>query len=209
MRFLCIALYQPVNFETTIQCNVTMRLSVELRRGVDNQAVPATLLSLTSKHAEDFVMRWQSQLEEASQEDKYWNWHFKQRISETRDNHEAYAVECEGVTQGLIAIETQQHRSVLAPGEPLVYVARLSSAPWNRRQIQEPPQFRRVGTLLLRFSRIRSLALGYKGRVGLHALPNAESFYEHRGMVRFDFPADAYVDDDEPMTYFEYPPRRR
>lgn len=186
-----------------------VRLSVELRRGVDNQAIPATLLRLTSKHVEDFAMRWQLLLEEASEEDKYWNWHFKQRISQTHDNHEAYAVECEGVTQGLMAIETQQHRSVLAPGEPLVYVARLSSAPWNRGQIQEPPRFRRVGTLLLRFSRIRSLALGYKGRVGLHALPNAEGFYERRDMMRFDFPAEAYADDDEPLTYFEYPSRRR
>ena len=186
-----------------------VRLSVELRRGLDNQAVPAMLLSLTSKHIEDFVMRWRPPLEEASQEDKYWDWHFKQRLSETRDNHETYAVECEGVTQGLMALETQQHRSVLAPGEPLVYVARLSAAPWNRRQVQDPPIFKRVGTLLLRFSRIRSLALGYKGRVGLHALPNAEGFYERRNMTRFDFSADVYVDDDEPLAYFECPPYRR
>lgn len=147
---------------------------------------------------------------QASQEDKYWDWHFKQRLSETRDNYEAYAVECEGNTQGLIALETQQHRSVLAPGERLVYVVTLSAAPWNRKQIQNPPLFKRVGTLLLNFSRIRSLALGYKGRVGLHALPNAKGFYERRNMTRFDFPADAYVDaEDEPLTYFEYPPRRR
>ena len=186
-----------------------MRLSVELRRGADNQAVPATLLNLTAKHIEDFSGRWQSLLEEASQEDKYWDWHFKQRLSGTHDNYEAYAVECEGSTQGLIALETQQHRSVLTPGEPIVYVVRLSAAPWNRKQIQDPPLFRRVGTLLLRFSRIRSLALGYKGRVGLHALPNSEGFYERLNMTRFDFSADAYVDDDEPLTYFEYPPRRR
>ena len=107
-----------------------MRLSVELRRGVDNQAVPATLLSLTSKHTEDFVVRWRSQLEESSQEDKFWDWHFKKRLSETRDNYETYAVECEGVTQGLMAIETQQHHSVIAPGgESLVYVVALSAAP--------------------------------------------------------------------------------
>ena len=65
-----------------------VRLSVELRRGVDNQAIPATLLRLTSKHVEDFAMRWQLLLEEASEEDKYWDWHFKQRISQTRDNYE-------------------------------------------------------------------------------------------------------------------------
>ena len=186
-----------------------VRLSVELRRGADNQAVPATLLSLTSKHVEDFVRQWRSQLEKTSQEDKYWDWHFKQRLSATRDNYETYAVECEGVTQGLIALETQKHRSVLEPGESLVYVVALSAAPWNRKQVQNPPLFKRVGTLLLRFSRIRSLALGYKGRVGLHALPDAEGFYERRNMTRFDFSADTYVDSDEPLTYFEYPHSRR
>ena len=186
-----------------------MQISAELRRGADNQVVPATLVSLSPKHTEDFSTRWRPPLAEASSDDKYWDWHFKQRLSENRDNYEAYAVECEGLTQGLLAIETRQHRSVLDPGESLVYVVALSAAPWNRTQLQNPPQFKRVGTLLLNFSRIRSLALGYKGRVGLHALPDAEGFYERRDMMRYDFPADAYVDDDEPLTYFEYPPRRR
>lgn len=186
-----------------------MKISAELRRGLDNQAVSATLLSLNQKHIEDFATRWRAPLVQASQADKYWDWHFKERLSETRDNYEGYAVECEGTTQGLLALETQQHRSVLAPSEPLVYVVALSAAPWNRKPLQNPPQFKRVGTLLLNFSRIRSLALGYKGRVGLYALPDAEGFYERRSMTRFDFPADAYVDDDEPLTYFEYPPRRR
>ena len=190
--------------------DVTVQILVELRRGEDNQAVSATLLSLTPKHVEDFAMRWRSPLAQASQEDKYWDWHFKQRLSATRDNYESYAVECEGDTQGLMALETQQHRSVLSPGEPLVYVVALSVAPWNRKQLQNPPVFKRVGTLLLNFSRVRSLALRYKGRVGLHALPNAEGFYERRHMMRFGFSAEDYIDaDNEPLTYFEYPPRRR
>jgi hypothetical protein len=107
-------------------------------------------------------------------------------------------------------LETQQHRSAQVPHEPLVYVSALSVAPWNRKQIQNPPLFKRVGTLLLNFSRVRSLALGYKGRVGLHALPEAEGFYERRNMMRFGLPVENYIDpDDEPLTYFEYPPRGR
>jgi hypothetical protein len=177
---------------------------------VDNQAVSATLLSLTAKHIEDFAMRWRSPLVQSSQEDKYWDWHFKQRLSETRENYEGYAVECEGDTQGLMVLETQLHRSVLAPSEPLVYVVVLSVAPWNRKPLRNPPDFKRVGTLLLRFSRIRSLALGYEGRVGLHSLAEAEGFYERRNMMCFGIPDDSYIDrDDEPLTYFEYPPYRR
>lgn len=186
-----------------------VRLSVELRRGEDNQATAATLLSLSPKHVENFASTWQPSLRQASQADKYWDWHFNQRLSTTCDNYESYAIECEDRLQGLLALETQQHRSVLTPGAPLIYIVALSAAPWNRKQLQTPPLFRRVGTLLLNFSRIRSLALGYKGRVGLHSLPDAEGFYERRQMMRFDFPTDAYVDDDEPLAYFEYPPFRR
>ncbi|MGI8934225.1 MAG: hypothetical protein ACR2FS_09150 [Phormidesmis sp.] len=187
-----------------------MKLLIRLLRGVDEQPVDATLVSLTQKHVDHFTTQWQTALIESMQEDKYWDWAFKQRIADTYDNQEGYAIECNGDTQGLIMLETQQHRSVLVPHEPLVYVAALSSAPWNRKQIQNPPLFKRVGTLLLNFSRVRSLALGYKGRVGLHALPNAEGFYERRNMMRFDFPAEDYIDaDDEPLPYFEYPPRGR
>lgn len=189
---------------------VLVELLVQLLRGVDERPVEATLISLNQKHVEHFVTRWQPALIQATQADKYWDWQFKQRTAETYDNQECYAVECDGDTQGLLMLETQHHRSVLTPGEPLAYVAALSVAPWNRKQLRNPPLFKRVGTLLLRFSRVRSLALGYKGRVGLHSLPGAESFYEQRRMLRFDFPADPYIDsEEEPLVYFEYPPRRR
>lgn len=55
----------------------------------------------------------------------------------------------------------------------------------------------------------RSEALGYEGRVGLESLPGAEGFYEQRNMIRFEPEIDPYVDDELPLAYFEYPPRRR
>ena len=185
-----------------------VRLSIELRRGLDNQAIPATLLSLTSKHIEDFAAWWRPLLKEASQEDRYWDWHFKQRLSEKLDNHETYAVECDGDTQGLMALETRQHRSQFFPGRPLVYVAKLSAAPWNRRSVQSPTRFKTVGRTLLEYSRVRSLELGYAGSVGLHSLPAVEGFYEHVNMMRLDpDPNDVIDSDDLPLVYFEYPPR--
>lgn len=184
-----------------------MQVSINLRQGVDNQLVSATLLSLSNKHVEDFSSEWQTLLRQATQEDKYWDWHFKQRLSETRDNYESYAIECEGVTQGLMALETQQHRSQYFPGHPLVYVVMLSAAPWNRRQIQSPPRFKTVGRTLLEYSRVRSVELGYAGSIGLHALPGAESFYEHLNMMRIDPEPEDIIDSDEvPLVYFEYPP---
>ena len=82
---------------------------------------------------------------------------------------------------------------------PLVYVEAVASAPWNRAALERPPFFKKVGRLLLLFARQRSLALGYGGRVGLHALLEAEGFY-HRFQMP-DYGPDPEKDD---LVYFEY-----
>lgn len=88
-----------------------MELLVQLPRGLDEQLVDATLLSLTQKHVDDFVTRWQPALIQATQENEYWDWEFKERIAQKQDNQECYAVECNGDTQGLIMLETQKQRA--------------------------------------------------------------------------------------------------
>lgn len=187
-----------------------VQLSVSLVRGHDDQVVEAMLVSLAQNHVLDFESFWQDQLRQFIQEDKYWDWAFKQRLTTTRINYEGYAVECEGRTQGLMMLETQAHRSQFYPGNRLVYIEALSTAPWNRSQLQSLPRFKAVGTVLLEFSRLRSLELGYDGRVGLHALPGAEGFYERKNMMRSDFdPAELIDPEEESLTYFEYPPFSR
>jgi hypothetical protein len=57
---------------------------------------------------------------------------------------------------------------------------------------------------------VRSLALGDEGRVGLHALPGAESSYEYRNMMRYEASPEDFIDaDDEQLTHLEYPASRR
>jgi hypothetical protein len=103
----------------------------------------------------------------------------------------------------LMMIETAQHGSRITPGERLVYVDGIASAPWNRKAIQRPQKFKGVGTALLEFARNRSLELGYEGRVGLHCLPGAEGFYDRQGML--DLGSD---EDYEDLIYFEFGPWR-
>ena len=96
------------------------------------------------------------------------------------------------------------------PRAKVVYVEALSVAPWNRQQIMKPPRFKTVGTALLEFSRLRSVELGYEGRIGLKALPSAEGFYERKNMMRCDADPEDLIDpEDEQLTYFEYPPLNR
>ena len=96
-------------------------------------------------------------------------------------------------------VETQLHDSRSAIGQRLVYIQYITSAPWNRKEIQRPLRYKGVGTALLRYARLRSVELGYGGRIGLHSLPTAERFYENQNMLNLG------IDEEyENLTYFEY-----
>jgi hypothetical protein len=86
-------------------------------------------------------------------------------------------------------------------GRPLVYLDFIETAPWNWT-IPELGQFGVYGACgMILFDRVvqRSKEEGFRGRVGLHALPQAERFYEDRcGMVPLG--KDASKQD---LMYFE------
>ncbi|MEO1353908.1 MAG: GNAT family N-acetyltransferase [Cyanobacteria bacterium J06635_15] len=174
---------------------------IQIVRYSDGQLVEAVLTELAQRHLEDFNRRWRIQLVELGAEDKFWDWAYKKRIAQTGSGYESYAIEWNEITQGLLALETHYHRSQIDSdrGQPLVYVQALATAPWNRRTAQSGRQFSGIGALLLNFARRRSLQLGYGGRVALHALPNAERFYEALNMMNFD-PDPDY----DGLVYFEY-----
>ena len=182
-----------------------MQIEIQLQQG-NGQLVTAHLCTMQMRHLQDFNTIWKSMLEGLNAEDTFWDWTRKKRLSLSQDRYEAYAIEYDDLTQGLLWIETQWHRSQWAIGQPLVYVEALASAPWNRRLINPDPWLQGVGTILLQFARKRSLDLGYQGRLGLHALPGSESFYEALNMLNFGY------DSEREMTYFEYgllnPPQR-
>jgi len=64
-------------------------------------------------------------------------------------------------------------------GMPLVYIDYLEAAPWNWQvpALGVVGEFKGVGSLLFRRAVLQSVAEGFSGRVGLHALPQAEEFY--------------------------------
>ncbi|HEY6351230.1 MAG TPA: hypothetical protein VI636_17640 [Candidatus Angelobacter sp.] len=95
-------------------------------------------------------------------------------------NFEYYAVECEEMTQGMIFLETDFHKS--RNGKNLAYVDFLAIAPWNRQEIARNPKYRGTGSLLMYLAVSRSEQLGYKYRTGLHSLPAARTFYGKLGM---------------------------
>jgi hypothetical protein len=103
--------------------------------------------------------------------------------------------------QGLMLVEQMIEFSKLSPnkGEPLLYIKYLEVAPKNVALYTNPRKFLGVGCVLLRIAVAYSIAVGCEGRVGLHALPQAEAFYQKNGMTKLDCdPAHAG------LRYFEF-----
>jgi hypothetical protein len=163
---------------------VQLQENVKLLRVSDNQVVDAVILELSGKHIADFETFWKPRLKSSREEDSHWDWVNKYLLT-TTPNYERYALECAQIAQGLTILELDCSRSRLESGKSLVYLDYLSTAPWNRPSIQNPPSCKGVGTILFNFVISRSIDLEYKGRVGLHALPGAENFYIKQNMISF------------------------
>ncbi len=174
-----------------------MKETVKLFRVCDTKVVDSDLLDLSPKHLADFDTFWKARLQPSNAEDRHWDW-VNKYLQLVTPNYERYALECESITQGLMILELDCHRSRLESGQSLVYVDYLATAPWNRSSIQNLPSYKGVGTALFTLAIKRSFDLGYKGRLGLHALPLAEAFYSKLEMV--DFGNDA---DKQNLKYFE------
>ena len=137
-----------------------------------------------------------------------WHWDWRDKMNEIRDllGHTGYSVVCRDVTQGMMRLDlvSKQARHQTQRGKPLVYVDYLEVAPWNwREEYADPPIYRLVGSVLTHAAFTRSVNEGFKGRVGLHSLPQAVPFYERGGFTNFGTHPDEF---DGKLPYFEATP---
>jgi hypothetical protein len=133
-------------------------------------------------------------------EHSHWAWEAKVAASARLLSCPTLAIECDGETQGLMLLKTDGHFARLKAqlNKPLVYVTYLASAPWNLQSVLDQPRFSGVGTVMMAAAIQISIEAEFKGRVGLHALPQAESFYEQHGLLSLG------VDyEKENLKYFE------
>jgi hypothetical protein len=134
----------------------------------------------------------------------HWEWGEKVKGSAHLLSCPTLAIESAGQTQGLMLVKTDGHFGKL-PGEtgkPLVYVVYLATAPWNLRQLVPQPRFSGVGLLLLYAAIQISLDAEFKGRIGLHSLPQSEGFYERHG-----FQCLGVDPSKEDLKYYELSPQ--
>jgi hypothetical protein len=110
---------------------------------------------------------------------RHWNWKAKTQEIESRLDQQCFSIVSENMTQAMM-ITQQSYRAKIESqrNEHLVYIDFLEAAPWNRRELQsETAKYAGCGSILIRaaveFSKLES----FKGRVGLHSLPQSNDFY--------------------------------
>jgi len=132
-------------------------------------------------------------------EHDHWRWAKKIDSARLLLSFPTFGIAVDGVPQGLMMLKTDGVFSRFSGQErlPIVEVVFLATAPWNLRSVVSDPRYGGVGTNLLKAAVEVSFELGFKGRVGLLALHQAESFYERHDLTCFG------MDSKKPMKYYE------
>jgi hypothetical protein len=176
--------------------------------------------AITEKQLEDWEGEWLPELFKAMQrlrragverkhwpQSRHWDWRKKTAALQGMLANPGYSVMCAGLTQGMMLVDTTTKRCRLESqkGKNLVYVSFVENAPWNRRELLfDPPRYRGVGTILIRAAIELSKEEEFKGRIGLHSLPQSNGFYANVcGMT------DMGIDQAyEGLRYFEMTPEQ-
>lgn len=163
---------------------------VYLRKLATGQLVEASLLDeVTNRHLALWKGAWQKAMRahcagrvlRDQPEDQHWDWKWKANQWRPMLGYHSFAITCEGELQGLmLAGDLRSARIQAQFGKPIVYVEYLATAPWNRRELQARPRYSGVGMVMLAAAVETSFELGYRGRIGLHALSRAEAFYRDK-----------------------------
>ena len=137
---------------------------------------------------------------------RHWNWRKKVEGLQGMLAYPGFSIVCSGLTQGMMIVDTTTKHCRIGSqkGKNLVYIEYVENAPWNRSELRNPPQYRGVGSILIRATVALSHEEGFKGRIGLHSLPQANSFYANTcGMT------DLGIDPDyQNLRYFEMTPEQ-
>ncbi|MBA1159213.1 GNAT family N-acetyltransferase [Microvirga mediterraneensis] len=189
-------------------------LTIYLQDVATGDSVEAELRdAIEQAQLDDWQTKWQPELFAVLQElarkgvpmgqwPQSWHWNWAQKTAQVQGllAFRGFSVVAQGETQGLAQIDlTKSCRGPSQAGKPLVYIDYLEVAPWNRPELGSMPRLRGVGTALVTAAVALSEDEGFKGRIGLHSLPQAEDFYRRRcGMT--DLGADQAYQN---LTYFE------
>jgi hypothetical protein len=191
---------------------VTNRFDVLIQDRETGEYVPAVLIDgVSAEEVNAAESLWQPVVEREKKrmvdesvpvhlqpEHMHWDWRRKHQRTDGLLVYQMLGIECEDQIQGLMLLKTAGVFSK-APGQlnaGILYIHFLATAPWNSPTVVKNPRYKYVGTVLLRAAIETSIDLGFKGRVGLHSLPQSELWYS-KNMN------DLGIDGTNNLRYFE------
>ena len=198
---------------------MTLEVSTVYLYNVEREELIAAELwdAITEKQLDDWENEWMPELSNAIQRLKHagvemqrwpqnlhWDWRRKVETLQGMLANPSFSVVCDGLTQGMMIVDTAKYRCRIESqkGQHLVYLKYVESAPWNRAGLLTSPRFRGVGSILIRAAIALSEESEFKGRIGLHSLPQANEFYSNScGMT--DLGSDPELQN---LHYFEMVP---
>ena len=169
---------------------------------------PMTLAQITATETAwlPFLLSaWQARLQAGVSPDdlpdhKHWRWSRKAHIYINRTGYRFFGLVAGGEMQGMMLVNSiSRCRLASQQNEPLIFADYIATAPWNLRSLTDTPRCSGVGRAFIQAAIDFSRQSGMHGRIGLHSLPQAETFYRDTcGMT--DCGADANEYD---LHYFE------
>ncbi|MEH2246367.1 hypothetical protein [Nostoc sp.] len=162
-------------FSKTLIFPMLTEESVKIFHNFRDKYVEARVIPISSIHLQEIETIWKPQL----QKEKWWDKNFNiNKYLNLPETYEVYVLECDSVAQGIIVLQINKCPCRLELGKNLVYLNLLNVAPWNRVSLQGTRNYKGVGTVLLTFAILRSINLGFQGRIALNSLKSSESFYQ-------------------------------
>jgi GNAT superfamily N-acetyltransferase len=171
---------------------------IYLRDVATGESVEAELRdAIEQAQLDDWQTKWQPALFAVLQElavkgvpisqwPQSWHWNWAQKTARVQGllAFRGFSVVAQRETQGLAQVDlTKASREPSQAGKPLVYLDYLEVAPWNRPEFGAATRLRGVGSALIAAAVALSGEEGFKGRLGLHSLPQADAFYRKIGMT--------------------------
>lgn len=141
--------------------------------------------------------KWEETLGSFGAQDAHWRWRIKCSVASSTDRRIFGLLNAGDVEAAMCLHLGRQSQDEYAL--PIVYVDYVAVAPWNRKEIQNPMRFQRLGTVMLGAAVQLSISIGREGRCGLHSLPQSAGFYRRIGMN--DFGPDVFYSS---LRYFEF-----
>lgn len=110
----------------------------------------------------------------------HWDWSTKAKATSQLIAYQQFSVVYDNMTQAMMLVHSlAQSKIVPTNGQHLVYIDYLEVAPWNQKKVSNgAPTLSGLGSALVLEAILHSHDEGFKGRVGLHSLPQSNRFYE-------------------------------